>query len=177
MFKKILIANRGEIACRIIKTARRLGIATVAVYSEADATAPHARLADQAVAIGPAVAAKSYLNAAAIVRAAEKTGADAVHPGYGFLAENADFARGLAKAGIAFIGPPPAAIAAMGDKIKSKKLAQKAGLTVIPRGHGRHRGRDPRRARRPAHRLSGDDQGVRRRRRQGDAHRPRWGRA
>ena len=132
MFKKILIANRGEIACRIMRTARRLGIATVAVYSEADAGALHARLADQAVAIGPAVVSKSYLNAAAIVRAARKTGADAVHPGYGFLAENAAFARGLAKADIAFIGPPPAAIATMGDKIKSKKLAQKAGLTVIP---------------------------------------------
>ncbi len=132
MFKKIIIANRGEIACRVIKTARRLGIATVAVYSEADSGAPHARMADQAVAIGPAAAAKSYLNAAAIVRAGKKTGADAVHPGYGFLAENAAFARALKKAGIAFIGPPAAAIAAMGDKIKSKKLAAKAGVTVIP---------------------------------------------
>ena len=132
MFKKILIANRGEIACRIMLTARRLGIATVAVYSEADEGALHLRMADEKVAIGPAAAAKSYLNAAAIVRGARKTGADAVHPGYGFLAENAAFAAKLAKAGIAFIGPPPSAIAVMGDKIKSKKLAAKAGVTVIP---------------------------------------------
>ena len=150
MFKKILIANRGEIACRIIRTARRMGIATVAVYSEADVSAPHARMADQAVAIGPALAAKSYLNAAAIIRAARKTGSDAVHPGYGFLAENAAFAHRLAKAGIAFIGPPPAAIAAMGDKIKSKKLAQKAGLTVIP---GDTRAGDEARAARAAGRI------------------------
>jgi propionyl-CoA carboxylase alpha chain len=134
MFKKILIANRGEIACRIIDTAGRLGIATVAVYSEADAGALHTRMADEAVAIGPAPAAKSYLNGAAIIRAARKTGADAVHPGYGFLAENADFARAVAKAHIVFIGPGPAAIATMGDKIKSKKLAQKVGVPVIPGG-------------------------------------------
>ena len=132
MFKKILIANRGEIACRIIDTAGRMGIATVAVYSEADAGARHTRMADEAVAIGPAPAAKSYLNGAAIIRAGKKTGADAVHPGYGFLAENADFARSVAKAGIVFIGPGPAAIATMGDKIKSKKLAQKVGVPVIP---------------------------------------------
>ena len=132
MFKKLLIANRGEIACRIMRTARRMGIATVAVYSEADAGALHTRLADEAVPIGPAPAAKSYLNAAAIIRAGKKTGADAVHPGYGFLAENADFARELAKAGIVFIGPPPAAIATMGDKIESKKLAARVGVTVIP---------------------------------------------
>ena len=132
MFKKILIANRGEIACRVIKTARRMGIATVAVYSEADSGAAHVRMADEAVAIGQAPAAKSYLKAAAIIRAAEKTGADAVHPGYGFLSENAAFARALAKAGIVFIGPPPAAIATMGDKIKSKKLAVKVGVNVIP---------------------------------------------
>ena len=135
MFKKILIANRGEIACRIIKTARRMGIATVAVYSDADRDALHVRLADEAVRIGAAPSVESYLAIDAIVAAARETGAEAVHPGYGFLAENAAFAGALEKKGIAFIGPGAAAIASMGDKIQSKRLAGKAGLNTIP-GHG-----------------------------------------
>jgi propionyl-CoA carboxylase alpha chain len=134
MFKKILIANRGEIACRIIKSARRLGIITVAVYSEADRDALHVDLADEAVAIGPAPAAQSYLVIDRIIDACRKTGAEAVHPGYGFLAEREAFPLALAKAGIAFIGPNPRAIAAMGDKIASKKLAAKAGVATVP-GH------------------------------------------
>ncbi len=134
MFKKILIANRGEIACRVIKTARRMGIATVAVYSSADAGALHVEMADEAVHIGEAPAAESYLVIDRILDAIKRTGADAVHPGYGFLSENTDFAEALAAAGIAFIGPGPGAIAAMGDKIESKKLAQKAKVSTVP-GH------------------------------------------
>lgn len=132
MFQKILIANRGEIACRVIRTARAMGIATVAVYSDADAGAPHVRLADEAVRLGPAPAAESYLKAELILAAAKATGADAVHPGYGFLSERESFARACAEAGFAFIGPPPNAIAAMGDKIESKKLAKAAGVNVVP---------------------------------------------
>ncbi len=132
MFKKILIANRGEIACRVIRTAKRMGIATVAVYSEADAEALHVREADEAVAIGPAPAAESYLRIDRIVAACKETGAEAVHPGYGFLSERPAFATALAEAGIAFIGPNPEAIAAMGDKIESKKLAAAAGVTTVP---------------------------------------------
>jgi propionyl-CoA carboxylase alpha chain len=132
MFKKILIANRGEIACRVIRTARRMGIATVAVYSDADARAPHVRMADESVRLGPPPASESYLNAALIVDACKATGAEAVHPGYGFLSERESFARALAEAGIFFIGPPPEAIAAMGDKIESKKLALAAGVSVVP---------------------------------------------
>ncbi|WP_414901026.1 biotin carboxylase N-terminal domain-containing protein [Sphingomonas flavalba] len=132
MFKKILIANRGEIACRVIRTAKRMGIATVAVYSDADARSPHVRMADEAVRLGPPPAAESYLLADAIIAACKATGADAVHPGYGFLSERTSFAEALAEAGIAFIGPPPNAIAAMGDKIESKKLAKAAGVNVVP---------------------------------------------
>ncbi|MCT8001612.1 acetyl/propionyl/methylcrotonyl-CoA carboxylase subunit alpha [Sphingomonas sanguinis] len=132
MFQKILIANRGEIACRVIRTARSLGIATVAVYSDADAGAPHVRLADESVRLGPAPAAESYLKAELILAAAHATGADAIHPGYGFLSERESFARACAEAGVAFIGPPPNAIAAMGDKIESKKLAKAAGVNVVP---------------------------------------------
>jgi propionyl-CoA carboxylase alpha chain len=132
MFKKILIANRGEIACRIIKTARRLGIKTVAVYSEADRDALHVEMADEAVFIGPPAAADSYLVIAGIVEACRKTGAEAVHPGYGFLSEREAFPRALKEAGIVFIGPNPDAIAAMGDKIESKKAAAKAKVSTVP---------------------------------------------
>ena len=132
MFKKILIANRGEIACRIIKTARRMGIATVAVYSDADARAPFVAMADETVHIGPSPAAQSYLMADKIITACKQTGAEAVHPGYGFLSERTSFAEALAKENIAFIGPPVNAIAAMGDKIESKKLAMQAGVNVVP---------------------------------------------
>jgi propionyl-CoA carboxylase alpha chain len=134
MFKRILIANRGEIACRIIKTARRMGIKTVAVYSEADRDALHVEMADQAVFIGPPAAAESYLVIDKIVEACRATGAEAVHPGYGFLSEREAFPRALAKAGIVFIGPNPGAIAAMGDKIESKKAAAAAKVSTVP-GH------------------------------------------
>src|SRR5690349_11511309 len=132
MFKKILIANRGEIACRVVRTAKRMGIKTVAVYSDADARAPHVKMADEAVRLGPPPASESYLKAELIIDACKETGAEAVHPGYGFLSERTTFAKALGKAGITFIGPPPKAIAAMGDKIESKKLAQKAGVNVVP---------------------------------------------
>jgi propionyl-CoA carboxylase alpha chain len=132
MFKKILVANRGEIACRVMRTAKRMGIATVAVYSDADARSPHVLMADESVRLGPAPAAESYLKAELILLAARETGADCIHPGYGFLSERESFARACADAGIAFVGPPPNAIAAMGDKIESKKLAQAAGVNVVP---------------------------------------------
>src|SRR5882724_6380727 len=134
MFKRILIANRGEIACRVIKTARRLGITTVAVYSEADRDALHVEMADEAVLIGPPPAAESYLVIEKIVDAAKRTGAQAVHPGCGFLTEREAFPKALAAAGIVFIGPNPVAIAAMGDKIESKKAAAKANVSTVP-GH------------------------------------------
>jgi propionyl-CoA carboxylase alpha chain len=134
MFKKILIANRGEIACRVIKTARRMGIATVAVYSEADRDALHVELADEAVLIGPAASRDSYLSVDRIIAACKQTGAEAVHPGYGFLSENEVFARRVEEEGIVFIGPKHASIAAMGDKIASKKLAAQASVSTIP-GH------------------------------------------
>ncbi|CAL8981717.1 Acetyl-/propionyl-coenzyme A carboxylase alpha chain [Rhodoplanes serenus] len=132
MFKRILIANRGEIACRIIKTARRMGIETVAVYSDADKDALHVEMADTAVHIGPAPAAQSYLIIEKIVEACRRTGAEAVHPGYGFLSEREAFPTALAQAGIVFIGPNPKAIAAMGDKIESKKAAASAGVSTVP---------------------------------------------
>ncbi len=134
MFKKILIANRGEIACRVIKTARKMGIETVAVYSDADRDAVHVKMADEAVHIGPAPAAQSYLVIDNILDAIEATRAQAVHPGYGFLSENPRFAAALAERGVAFIGPPVGAIEAMGDKITSKKLAEEAGVSIVP-GH------------------------------------------
>ncbi|MBM4196839.1 MAG: acetyl/propionyl/methylcrotonyl-CoA carboxylase subunit alpha [Gammaproteobacteria bacterium] len=136
MFKKILIANRGEIACRIIRTCRRMGIATVAVYSDADRNSLHVRLADEAVHIGPAPSAQSYLLADRIVEACRKTGAEAVHPGFGFLSERPAFCEALEKAGIVFIGPGVHAINSMGDKIASKLLAQKSGVTTIPGYNG-----------------------------------------
>ena len=140
MFEKILVANRGEIACRVIRTAHRLGYRTVAVYSDADAMAPHVQLADEAVHIGPAPAADSYLNVAALLLAAERTGADAVHPGYGFLSERADFAQACLGAGLVFIGPPPAAIRAMGDKALAKRRMLEAGVPCAPGYLGQEQG-------------------------------------
>jgi propionyl-CoA carboxylase alpha chain len=136
MFKKILIANRGEIACRVMRSAKKMGIATVAVYSDADARSPHVELADEAVHLGPPPAAESYLLADKIIQAAKDTGADAIHPGYGFLSERESFALACKEAGIAFIGPPANAIAAMGDKIESKKLARDAGVNTVPGSEG-----------------------------------------
>ncbi|MGJ8586564.1 MAG: acetyl-CoA carboxylase biotin carboxylase subunit [Yoonia sp.] len=132
MFKKILIANRGEIACRVIKTARKMGIKTVAIYSDADRNALHVKMADEAVHIGPAPANQSYIVIDKVMAAIKQTGAEAVHPGYGFLSENPKFADALAQAGVAFIGPPKGAIEAMGDKITSKKLAQEANVSTVP---------------------------------------------
>lgn len=132
MFKKILIANRGEIACRVIKSARKMGIATVAVYSDADRDAVHVEMADEAVHIGPAAASESYLVADKIIAACKATGAEAVHPGYGFLSERASFCEALEKQGIVFIGPKPRAIIAMGDKIESKKFANAAKVNTVP---------------------------------------------
>ncbi|MEL7429955.1 MAG: acetyl/propionyl/methylcrotonyl-CoA carboxylase subunit alpha, partial [Pseudomonadota bacterium] len=134
MFKKILIANRGEIACRVIKTAKKMGIRTVAVYSDADRDALHVKMADEAIHIGPPPAAESYIVIDKIMAAIKESGAEAVHPGYGFLSENPKFAQALEKAKVAFIGPPVGAIEAMGDKITSKKLAQEAGVSTVP-GH------------------------------------------
>jgi geranyl-CoA carboxylase alpha subunit len=131
-YRKILIANRGEIACRVLRTAQRLGYATVAVYSDADAHALHVQQADEAVHIGPAPAGDSYLNVAALLAAAQASGADAVHPGYGFLSERADFAQACADAGLVFIGPPPAAITAMGDKAEAKRRMAAAGVACVP---------------------------------------------
>jgi 3-methylcrotonyl-CoA carboxylase alpha subunit len=136
VFQKILIANRGEIACRIVRTARRLGVRSVAVFSEADADALHVRIADEAVLIGPAPARKSYLRGAAIIEAARHTGAQAIHPGYGFLSENEEFAESCARAGLIFIGPPASAIRAMGSKSAAKALMQQTGVPLVPGYHG-----------------------------------------
>ncbi len=132
MFKTLLIANRGEIACRIMRTAQRMGISTVAVYSDADANSAHVALADRAVRIGPPPPRESYLSIAAVLAAAKSSGADAIHPGYGFLSENADFAEACAAAGIAFVGPPASAIRAMGLKDRAKALMAKAGVPIVP---------------------------------------------
>src|SRR5262249_4715472 len=132
MFHTLLIANRGEIACRIVRTARCMGIATVAVYSEADADAQHAKVADRAVLIGPPPARDSYLNIARIIEAAQRSGADAVHPGYGFLSENPAFADACAAAGIAFVGPPASAMRAMGSKANAKALMEQSGVPLLP---------------------------------------------
>ncbi len=134
MFKKILVANRGEIACRVFKSAKKMGIQTVAVYSDADKDALHVEMADEAVHIGAAPASESYLIIDKIIDAAKQTGADAIHPGYGFLSERAEFAERLKAEKIAFIGPPTGAIEAMGDKITSKKIAAEAGVSTVP-GH------------------------------------------
>src|SRR5450759_1555127 len=136
MFKSVLIANRGEIACRIARTAKRLGLRTIAVYSEADSAALHVRLADEAHPIGPAPAADSYLRIDALIAAARAAHAECIHPGYGFLAENADFAQACIDAGIVFVGPKPAAIRAMGLKNSAKALMEKAGVPVVPGYHG-----------------------------------------
>jgi 3-methylcrotonyl-CoA carboxylase alpha subunit len=136
MFASVLIANRGEIACRIIRTARQIGLRTIAVYSEADAKALHVRLADEAHLIGPAAATQSYLSAEKLIAAAKKSGAQCVHPGYGFLSENAAFAQSCADAGIVFVGPPPSAMNAMGLKDRAKALMEKAGVPVVPGYHG-----------------------------------------
>src|SRR5262245_3944804 len=132
MFKKILIANRGEIACRAIRTAQRMGIKTVAVYSEADVESLHVRLADEAICVGPAPATKSYLNADAVLNAAKQTGAEAIHPGYGFMSENASFAEACAAQGIVFIGPTPHQMRAFGLKHTARELAQQADVPLLP---------------------------------------------
>src|SRR5688572_11583724 len=136
MFMSVLIANRGEIACRIARTASRLGLRTIAVYSDADANALHVRLCDEAYRIGPPPARDSYLAVEKLIEVARRAGADCVHPGYGFLSENAEFAEACAKAGIVFVGPPPAAIRAMGLKDRAKSLMEKAGVPVVPGYHG-----------------------------------------
>ena len=136
MFKKILIANRGEIACRVAATARRLGVKTVAVYSDADANARHVQACDEAVRIGGPAPRDSYLQWQRILEAAKATGAQAVHPGYGFLSENEEFAQACADAGLVFIGPPPSAIQAMGLKAESKRLMEQAGVPLVPGYHG-----------------------------------------
>ncbi|HLY91362.1 MAG TPA: biotin carboxylase N-terminal domain-containing protein, partial [Acetobacteraceae bacterium] len=142
MFRTLLIANRGEIACRIVRTARSMGIATVAVYSDADANALHVRTADSAVLIGPPPAGQSYLNIAAIIDAARRSGADAIHPGYGFLSENPAFAEACADAGIVFVGPPPDAMRAMGSKSAAKTLMEQAGVPLLPGYHGENQAPD-----------------------------------
>ncbi|MEX0347435.1 MAG: biotin carboxylase N-terminal domain-containing protein, partial [Rhizobiaceae bacterium] len=136
MFSKILIANRGEIACRVMRTAKRMGIATVAVYSDADRNALHVRQADEAVHIGPSPAAESYLAAVRIIEAAKSTGAEAIHPGYGFLSENPGFVEAVEAAGLVFIGPSAASIRAMGLKDAAKRLMEQAGVPVVPGYHG-----------------------------------------
>ena len=132
MLKKILIANRGEIAVRVIRTAKEMGIATVAVYSDLDRNALHVRLADEAFALGGQTATESYLNTTAIIDAIKRSGADAVHPGYGFFSENADFAKTITDMGVVFIGPPPSAIIEMGDKVSSRKAALRGGAPIVP---------------------------------------------
>ncbi len=136
MFKKILIANRGEIACRVVQTCRRLGVATVGVYSDADRRALHVEKADEAVHIGAAPAAESYLDMDRILAAAKETGAEAIHPGYGFLSENSEFARRCRKAGIVFIGPSPESMDSMASKSAAKALMEKADVPVTPGYHG-----------------------------------------
>jgi len=174
MFKKILIANRGEIACRVAATARRMGIQTVAVYSDADAAAKHVQACDEAVHVGGSAPKDSYLRWERILEAAKATGAEAVHPGYGFLSENEDFAKACAAAGLVFIGPPASAILAMGLKAESKRLMEQAGVPLVPGYHGADqdppRAAGPRAARQTRWRASGS----RRRGRAPAAWRLRW---
>ena len=162
-FRDILIANRGEIALRIMRTARRLGYGVVAVYSDADRDARHVREADQAVRIGEALPAQYYLRIAAIIAAAKASGADAVHPGYGFLAENEDFARACRDAGLVFIGPSPEAIRSMGNKAGAKDIMRDAGVPCVPGYQGADQSDDAGGS--EENRLPGDDQGGGRRRR------------
>ena len=159
MFDKILIANRGEIALRVLRACKELGIATVAVHSTADADAMHVRLADESVCIGPPPSKDSYLNVPALLAACEITGADAVHPGYGFLSENARFAEILADHNLHFIGPKAEHIRLMGDKIEAKKTAKKLGIPVVPGSDGARRPRRRRDGDRAGDRLSGAGQG------------------
>ena len=162
MFKKILIANRGEIACRVMAAARKMGIQTVAVYSEADKEARHVAMADEAVCIGPAASRESYLVADKIIAAAKQTGAEAIHPGYGFLSENAEFSKRCEESDIVFIGPKHHSIAAMGDKIASKKLAVKSRCELHSWCERRHRNTRESRRDCQKHWLPRDDQSQRR---------------
>jgi 3-methylcrotonyl-CoA carboxylase alpha subunit len=169
MFSKLLIANRGEIAVRVMRTAKRMGLATVAIYSDADAGSMHVAEADEAVRVGPAAAAESYLNVDAILAAAKATGAQAIHPGYGFLSENPGFVEAVEAAGLTFVGPPASAIRAMGLKDAAKALMEKAGVPVVPGYHGDEQGAEFLAKGGRRHRLSGADQGACGRRRQGHA--------
>ena len=164
-FRTLLIANRGEIACRVIRTARAMGLRTVAVYSEADRDALHVAMADEAVLLGPARARDSYLNIERVIEAARKTGAEAVHPGYGFLSENAEFAQACLDAGLVFVGPTAAMMTAMGSKSGSKALMEKAGVPLVPGYHGE--AQDEATLAKGADKIGfpGAGQGVRRRRR------------
>src|SRR3978361_677030 len=136
MFEKVLIANRGDIAIRVARTLKEMGIVSVAVYSEIDRDAPHVRAADEAFLIGPAVPAESYLDIGKIIATAKEAGAEGIHPGYGFLAENAAMARACAEAGITWIGPPPEAIEAMGSKTRAREIMKEAGVPIVPRSTG-----------------------------------------
>ena len=167
MFEKVLVANRGEIAIRVIRALKEMGIKSVAVYSEADRETPHVREADEAYLLGPATPAESYLNIEKIIETAQKAGAEAIHPGYGFLAENADFARALDDAGIVFIGPPASAIDAMGSKTKAREIMQEAGVPIVPGATEPAKDVDAATQAGRGDRLPGRLQGGGRRRRQG----------
>ena len=169
MFDKILIANRGEIACRVMETAHKMEVSTVAVYSDADSAARHVMLADEAVHIGASAPAESYLKGDVIIQAALDTGAQAIHPGYGFLSENPDFVEAVEKAGLVFIGPSASAIRAMGLKDAAKALMEEAGVPVVPGYHGDNQDAAHLAAEAGQDRLPGADQGRGRRRRQGHA--------